>query len=64
VYTAYTVQNVDGCNNPMGKPFVIESPNTNQDLQYARQFYCVDGPCRSVGEGYWDKTGPAGGPPA
>ena len=57
-YTAYAVQNVDGCNNPTSDPFVIQSPNTNQDN--AAQFYCVDGPCRSNGEGYWDRTGPVG----
>ena len=64
VYTAYTVQNVDGCKQPTSRPFVLFSPNKNQDIQYARQFYYVVGTCRSNGQGYWDLSGPAGGPPA
>jgi hypothetical protein len=63
VDTAYTVQTTDRCDTPTGSfPFIMYSPNKNQSKPIAKQFYCVNGPCRSKGENYWDRTGPAGGP--
>ncbi|RYP03435.1 hypothetical protein DL764_005151 [Monosporascus ibericus] len=65
-HTAYTVQNgiintVCGGRRPVGNPFILFSPNTGNvggDYYYIiRARYC-----RSKGQGYWDKSGRAGGP--
>ncbi|GIJ84868.1 hypothetical protein Asppvi_003719 [Aspergillus pseudoviridinutans] len=63
-HTAYTVQNWEEnvCTSPTqsGDPYVMFSPNQNNA---GGGYYCVVGTCRSEGQGYWDKSGPAGGPP-
>lgn len=59
-HTAYTVQNWQD-NASTGNPDVMFSPkNKHND---GKSYYCVVGTCRSMGQGYWDKSGPAGGPP-
>lgn len=63
-HTAYTAQNGayspnTGSFSPKGDPLIIFSPNTNNK---GGGFYCVVGTCRSLGEGYWVKSGRAGGP--
>ncbi|KAF2094600.1 hypothetical protein NA57DRAFT_80399 [Rhizodiscina lignyota] len=63
-HTAYTVQNNydTTCNeDSTGGPFVMYSPNANNAGGVS--YYCVVGPCSYKGAGYWDKSGPAGGPP-
>ncbi|GAQ40516.1 hypothetical protein AtubIFM55763_001444 [Aspergillus tubingensis] len=63
-HTAYTVQNglynvCTGFNPNNGAGFVMFSPNQNNK---GGGYYCVIGTCRSQGQNYWDKSGPAGGP--
>ncbi|RYP43800.1 hypothetical protein DL768_009661 [Monosporascus sp. mg162] len=65
-HTAYTAQNgivntVCGGSEPVGDPFILFSPNTDN---VGGSYYCVIGAqyCRSKGQGYWDKSGRAGGP--
>ncbi|RYP57212.1 hypothetical protein DL770_010717 [Monosporascus sp. CRB-9-2] len=65
-HTAYTVQNgivntVCGGSEPVGDPFILFSPNSEN---VGGSYYCVIGAqyCRSKGQGYWDKSGRAGGP--
>ncbi|PYH66916.1 uncharacterized protein BO88DRAFT_445315 [Aspergillus vadensis CBS 113365] len=63
-HTAYTVQNgpynlCTGFNPNNGAGFVMFSPNQNNK---GGGYYCVIGTCRSQGQYYWDKSGPAGGP--
>lgn len=63
-HTAYTVENglynqCTGFNPSNTGNFVMFSPNQNNK---GGQFYCVIGTCRSQGQNYWDKSGPAGGP--
>ena len=63
VNTAYTVVMTSGCGpGRSGKQSVMHAPNQNQNRPYAKQFYCVNGPCRSNGQGYWETNGPAGAP--
>ncbi|KAG9255663.1 uncharacterized protein F5Z01DRAFT_651753 [Emericellopsis atlantica] len=63
-HTAYTVQNVksEPCSQSVtySDPFVMYSPNNNNA---GGGYYCVVGTCRSKTDSYWDKSGPAGGPP-
>lgn len=60
-HTAYTVQNQRTCDGPVGKPFVIQSPNKNPA---GIQYYCVRGAgCHSKGKYYWSGRIGAGGPP-
>ncbi|GKZ31583.1 hypothetical protein AbraIFM66950_000158 [Aspergillus brasiliensis] len=63
-HTAYTVQNglynvCTGFNPNNEAGFVMFSPNQNNK---GGGYYCVIGTCRSQGQNYWDKSGPAGGP--
>ncbi|RDH22323.1 hypothetical protein M747DRAFT_369046 [Aspergillus niger ATCC 13496] len=63
-HTAYTAQNglynvCTGFNPNNDAGFVMFSPNQNNK---GGGFYCVIGTCRSQGQNYWDKSGPAGGP--
>ncbi|KAF2137099.1 uncharacterized protein K452DRAFT_341682 [Aplosporella prunicola CBS 121167] len=56
-HTAYTVQDWakkecgSGSPKPIGKPYVIKSPNKNNE---GGSYYCVIGTCREKGDGYWE----------
>lgn len=63
-HTAYTVRDYNlicGIKTYSGGNHVISSPNNDNK---GGGFYCVVGAryCRSLGEGYWDRNGRAGGP--
>ncbi|KAF7555826.1 hypothetical protein G7Z17_g1937 [Cylindrodendrum hubeiense] len=66
-HTAITVKNLltlqIPCTNPVRQyvsdPVILKSPNARNR---GGGYYCVIGACRSIGDDYWDNTGPAGGP--